>query len=78
MTTDGGAETNAVVAELIAIKTLLVLALTEGREEKVSQLKVARALGVGQASISRMVSPPKRYRAHSRRNTSSSGAARRR
>lgn len=55
--------TNAVLEELIAIKTLLVLALTEGLEKKISQPKVARALGVNQGTVSRMVNPPQQRRA---------------
>lgn len=50
--------TNAVVAELIALKKLLVLALTEGVQKKLSQDVIARALGVDQASVSRLVKPP--------------------
>lgn len=59
--------TNAVVAELLDIKKLLILALTEGVEGKLSQLAIAKALGIGQASVSRMVSPPKRKRSKRRR-----------
>lgn len=60
MAETGQAETNAVVAELIAIKKLLILALAKGTESKMPQLTLARVLGIGQASVSRMISPPKR------------------
>lgn len=60
MADDDRAGTDEVVAELIDIKRLLILALTEGVEGKLSQAAIAGALGIGQASVSRILSPPKR------------------
>lgn len=56
-----------VAAELASIKKLLVLALTEGTQQKMSQDVVAKALGVDQASVSRMLNPQKKAPGSSKR-----------
>ncbi|GEJ58420.1 helix-turn-helix domain-containing protein [Anaeromyxobacter diazotrophicus] len=63
----GEDELKKVAAELASIKKLLVLALTEGTQKKMSQDAVARALGVDQASVSRMLNGPKKKDAATKR-----------
>jgi predicted transcriptional regulator len=56
-----------IATELASIKRLLVLALTEGIREKIPQDVVAKALGIGQASVSRMVNGKDKGQASSKR-----------